>query len=256
MRHGPSRAACSGPRHVSRRSLFLSGLLPLLPVFVSPAGASPSVREKYDGYASTYDTLDDGQIARTLGLADQRRATVSLARGKTLEVGVGTGINLQFYVPERLQSLYAIDLSPGMLAQARQKRVGGGAGTATIPASFEVANVEEMPFEDATFDTVVDTFSMCVYTDPQRAISEMARVLKPGGTLLLLEHSKSKSNRLLGAYQDLTAGPAAALGGKGCVYNQDVDGLISRVGRGVLQVVDRAEFLGGLVVAYVIRRSA
>ena len=260
MGHRPSgaaRAISKAPLVVSRRrAVVLSALLPLLPVFVSPAGASLTASDnKYDGYASTYDDLDDGQIAKTLGMADQRRAAVSLARGKTLEVGVGTGINLQYYVPERLQSLSLIDLSPGMLAQARRKRIGSGTGMATVPTSFVVGNAEELPFEDATFDSVVDTFSMCVYENPQRALSEMARVLKPGGTLLLLEHSKSKSVPLLGAYQDLTAGPAASLGGKGCVYNQDVDGLISNVGTGALQVVERVEFLGGLIVSYVLIRS-
>ena len=205
----------------------------------------------YDAYAPTYDSLDDGRIAKSLGLDDQRRTLLSRASGKTLEVGVGTGINLGYYDATRVQSLAAIDLSPGMLDQARKKRAPD------IPTSFSVADAERLPLEDATFDTVVDTFSMCVYEKPRRALAEMARVIKPGGTILLLEHARSSSNRLLGAYQDLTAGPAAVFGGKGCVYNQDVDAFIRDVevdGRGVLNVTERTEFLAGVVVAYVVAR--
>lgn len=234
--------------HATRRAVLSN--LALHPFLSLTALASPTKSgNQYDAYAPTYDSLDDGLIARSLGMDDQRRSLLRRAQGKTLEVGVGTGINLQHYDSTRLESLTAIDLSPGMLDLASRKRVGGD--DHKIPTSFSVANVEQIPFEDASFDTVVDTFSMCVYENPLRAISEMARVLKPGGMLLLLEHAKSKSNPLLGAYQDLTAGPVAAFGGKGCVYNQDVDALISTAGQGTLNVVERTEYLGGLIVSYV-----
>jgi methyltransferase OMS1 len=254
MEHFKGAPITQATRRAILTSVAMSPQFFLLPSRSASLATTPY--NTYDGYAPTYDSLDDGEIAKSLGMDDQRRAFVSLAHGKTLEVGVGTGINLQYYVPERLESLFAIDLSPGMLALARQKPVGGRADWSNaVPTNFSVANVEQLPFEDATFDTVVDTFSMCVYEKPQQAISEMVRVLKPGGMLLLLEHSRSKSNRLLGAYQDITARPAAVLGGKGCVYNQDVDALISKVGNGALDVRKRTEFLAGLIVGYVVART-
>lgn len=262
QRRMSSVSGCDAVVRTRRAVLSAIALAPYTPYFTFPrARASEGSSSKYDGYAPTYDSLDDGQIARSLGMDDQRRVLLSQARGMTLEVGVGTGINLQYYDPARLESLTAIDLSPGMLDQARQKRVG--AAGASIPTTFSVANAERLPFEDCTFDTVVDTFSMCVYENPRQALAEMARVVKPGGTILLLEHSKSKSNSLLGAYQDITAGPAAAFGGKGCVYNQDVDAFIrgvqlgggSDVRKGGLEIIQRTEFLAGVIVAYVVTRS-
>lgn len=72
---------------------------------------------------------------------------------------------------------------------------------------FMLADAEALPFPDASFDCVVDTFSLCVMEHPAAALAEVRRVLRPGGRALLIEHSKSTVAPLLGAYQDLTAGP-------------------------------------------------
>ena len=89
---------------------------------------------------------------------------------------------------------------------------------------------------------------MCVYPDPQQAMLEMVRVTRPGGLVLLLEHTRSQLP-LLGAYQDMTASPVAALG-KGCVWNQSVEGMVEQAG---LQTVQLRKALGGTISAFITR---
>jgi len=171
---------------------------------------------------------------------------VKQARGEVLECGVGTGLNLPLYDATKVQSLVAIDLSQGMLDQAVDR-------ARPLPISpvlsLQQATVEALPFEASSFDSVVDTFSLCVYPDPLAALREMRRVVRPGGRVLLLEHNRSP-NPLLGAYQDLTAQPVAAMS-KGCVYNQDVRQLAERAG---LEIVQMTPALGGLIQAVEARK--
>jgi ubiquinone/menaquinone biosynthesis C-methylase UbiE len=89
------------------------------------------------------------------------------------------GINLPFYNFRFVNKLTGLDISDGMLKQARAK----AKLMSSIPqVEFVQGNVERLPFKDNVFDTVVDTFSLCVYQDPIRALAEMARVAKPGVT--------------------------------------------------------------------------
>lgn len=196
-------------------------------------------------YVENYDGLDDGPLASSLGMEKQRKEILDNAAGKTLEVGIGTGINLKYYNFSNLESLTGVDLSRKMLEQAQKKRIANLGKN----INFEVANVEDLPFPDSYFDTVVDTFSMCVYPDPRKAISEMKRVLKDDGKLLLLEHTRSKMP-LLAAYQDVSANSVAHLG-KGCFWNQNIDEIIQSAH---LDVVDRKEHLSGLITSYQITK--
>ncbi len=103
------------------------------------------------------------------------------ARGRVLEVAIGTGLNLPFYPAEA--TITGVDLSPAMLAIARQRAADLG-----VHVDLHTGDAEALPFDDATFDTVVCALSLCTIPDPAAAIGEMRRVLVPGGRLLLLDH--------------------------------------------------------------------
>ncbi|KAK9917178.1 hypothetical protein WJX75_001587 [Coccomyxa subellipsoidea] len=189
--------------------------------------------------AGSYDVLDSGSAADVLGFPELRRELIAQAHGCVLELAVGTGLNLPLYNPSRLTSLTALDISTGMLQQAQKRAKGLGD---PFPVTFVQGDVAALPFESASFDCVIDTFSLCVFPDPAAALREAARVVKPGGSVLLLEHQRSPFSPLAW-YQDVSADAVAATG-KGCFWNQNVTGLLSSAG---LQVKTKKESLGGLI---------
>lgn len=121
----------------------------------------------------------------------------------------------------------------------------------TLSAMGYAGDVAALPFADGSFDMTVDTFGLCVFPNPQQAMQELARVTKPAGSVLLLEHARSR-NPALGLYQDLTAGPVAAMG-KGCVWNQDVQMMVSAAGLQIQQV-DYA--LAGTICTIIARKRS
>jgi ubiquinone/menaquinone biosynthesis C-methylase UbiE len=114
-------------------------------------------------------------------LAGSREWIAERAHGRILEVAVGTGRSLEFYPSD--VDLTGVDLSPAMLRRARRR-----ARELNLTATLRVADVEHLPFDDASFDTVVCALGLCSMPRPDAAVREMARVLVPGGTLLLLDH--------------------------------------------------------------------
>ena len=138
-----------------------------------------------------------------------------------------------------------MDLSGEMLSQARRRASTMGlCGGAAPPLRFVRADATSLPFESAAFDTVLDTFSLCVLgAAAPAALAEMARCVRPGGRVLLLEHSRSGFEPL-GAYQDATA-DAVAASGKGCFWNQRVAEMLPAAG---LRIVTRRDALGGTLV--------
>ena len=106
------------------------------------------------------------------------------AEGKVLEVAVGTGLNIPHY-PQGVE-LTGVDISPEMLAIARQRAAENGR-----EVDLRQGDAHNLPFEDASFDTVLCTFSLCNIPDEGRAVAEMKRVLRPGGKLLLVDHVRS-----------------------------------------------------------------
>lgn len=121
---------------------------------------------------------------------DIRPWSCAQASGDVLEVAVGTGLNLPSY-PSDVR-LTGVDISPAMLDRARAR-----ADELGRPVELRVANAHALPFSDACFDTVVCTLSMCNIPDERQAISEMHRVLRPDGLLILADHVASTSRLTL-----------------------------------------------------------
>jgi ubiquinone/menaquinone biosynthesis C-methylase UbiE len=134
-------------------------------------------------FAAVYDRLTAG--AEAAGLSKRREELLAAARGRVLEIGAGTGANLAFY-PAAVQSLTLAEPERPMVKRLA-RRVAGQ----TRIASIVDAPAEQLPFPDASFDTVVVTLVLCTVTDPARALGEIRRVLAPGGRLLFLEHVRS-----------------------------------------------------------------
>jgi SAM-dependent methyltransferase len=137
--------------------------------------------------ATLYDPLL--WLGERLGLAALRRALLADARGAVLEIGAGTGLNLPHY-PAGLDELVLTE--PGARIG---KRIDLDRAPAGVDARLVRALAEELPFPDASFDTVVSTLVLCTVADPRRALSEVARVLRPGGRLLFLEHVRADPGR-------------------------------------------------------------
>mmetsp|Transcript_4616 Transcript_4616/g.5308 ORF Transcript_4616/g.5308 Transcript_4616/m.5308 type:complete len:189 (-) Transcript_4616:61-627(-) len=187
-----------------------------------------------------------------------------MAKGKVLEIGVGTGLNLSKYkfassvdATDGVTALTLLDISEGMMSEAKAKLV-----ELKIPSFVEINFVKADATNDLSrifgndgyFDTVVDTFSLCVMGNAgaKDCLAQMRDVVKKDtGRILLIENTRS-SNSFLGTYQDLTAGVAAKIGGKGCISNQDVTSFL-KITKG-LQILSEEEFAAGVFRSFVCKR--
>ena len=171
-------------------------------------------------FAATYDPfLWAGERA---GVRALRAEVLRRARGRTVEIGAGTGLNLPHY-PEDLEDLLLVEPDPAMRARlgTRLDRRGRRARLVDAPA-------EELPFADASVDTVVSTFVLCTVDAPDVALREIARVLRPEGQLLFIEHVRSSSPRLA-RWQDRLAAPWRRFA-QGCRCNRATAELIAACG--------------------------
>jgi ubiquinone/menaquinone biosynthesis C-methylase UbiE len=114
-----------------------------------------------------------------------RRKLLEGARGRVLEVGAGTGFNVPYY-PDEIEELTLTDGLGGMLRRAERRAEQAGRTVTTTRAS-----VDDLPYEDGSFDTVVGSLLLCSVPDQDRALAEIRRVLRPGGHYLFLEHVRS-----------------------------------------------------------------
>ena len=141
-------------------------------------------RHYWDKHSRSYDR--EMRFFDRVLFKDSRRWVCSQATGETLEVGIGTGLNIPFY-PAGVR-VTGIDLSEAMLRIARMR-----ASECAQAVELKQGDAEALPFPDASFDTVVSTFSLCAVLDDRRALAEMRRVLRPGGLLLLADHIAGKT---------------------------------------------------------------
>ncbi|WP_297515693.1 class I SAM-dependent methyltransferase [uncultured Caulobacter sp.] len=120
------------------------------------------------------------------GIREQREKLVPQARGRVLELGVGGGLNLAFYDPAKATSVTGVDPHPELRAIAEAAPRAEG-----LQVEITDGEAERLPFADASFDTVLCTFTLCSVRSPAAALAEARRVLKPEGRFLFCEHGLS-----------------------------------------------------------------
>jgi len=172
------------------------------------------------GFSALYDRAFEA--TEEAGLRDMRRDLLAQARGRVLELGAGTGLNLELY-PEGIESLTLTEPDPHMTKQLRKKLAESDRSAELVEAP-----AEKLPFDDDSFDTAVVTLVLCTVPDQTAALEEIRRVLKPDGQFLFLEHVRSR-NPSLAKWQDRLEGPWRFLG-DGCHCNRDTVSTISAAG--------------------------
>jgi len=154
------------------------------------------VRRVYEREASNYDR--NVKLPERLLFAGGREWVCARAEGEVLEIAVGTGLNLPHY-PDGVR-LTGIEFVPAMLDIARRRAVELGR-----PVELGLGDAQALEFEDATFDTVVCTLSLCTIPNDRAAVAEVRRVLRPGGRFVLLEHVRSPVRAVRGVQRLLAS---------------------------------------------------
>jgi SAM-dependent methyltransferase len=205
--------------------------------FVDQDDTQADTSKRSTAWAGAFAILYDPfvWVGERAGLRAQRKELLSRARGYTLEIGSGTGLNLPHY-PDDLDELILIE--PGA---AMRSRLGNRLRRSGRRARVADASAERLPFADNSVDTVVSTFVLCTVEAPDLALREVARVLRPDGQLLFIEHVRSESPTL--AYcQERLATPWCRFA-QGCRCNRATAELIAACGFN-LESLSRATWHG------------
>lgn len=165
------------------------------------------------------------------------------AEGNILEIGIGTGLNLDLY-PERVKEITAIDPNPGMEKELKKKLKHH-----RMQVHFFQTGAEALPFEDGTFQTVVSTLTLCSIPDLTKALSEIRRVLKPNGKFLFLEHGLSHDRWV--AKVQYVLNPVQKRVGCGCQLTVDVENELKKAGLKINSIkkfylADAPKFIGSI----------
>lgn len=137
---------------------------------------------KWERISRTYSRMTWAEERR---FGPAKRALFSSMQGRCLMVAAGTGSDFQNFPPGL--NVTAIDISPGMIAQAKNQ-----AARYSGKVNLQVRDVQELPYGDSTFDTVVTSCTFCSVPEPIRGLRELFRCLKPGGHILMFEHVRSR----------------------------------------------------------------
>jgi ubiquinone/menaquinone biosynthesis C-methylase UbiE len=162
-------------------------------------------------FSAVYDRAIKG--TEDAGLRDTRRQVLAAARGRTIDIGAGTGANIGLF-PAAVTELVFAEPDPHMVKRLRSKPAQAG-----VEADVVEAPAENLPFGDSSFDTAVFTLVLCTVPDPTAALIEAARILRPGGRLLFVEHVRSEDPGLA-RWQDRLEKPWRFCG-DGCHCNRD-----------------------------------
>ncbi len=174
-------------------------------------------------YGAVFSSLYDVVLARgeRAGMRDLRRQVLSDIHGDVLEIGAGTGLNLAHY-PHRIATLTLAEPEPSMVHRLKARAAAGPHNAKVVAAP-----AEHLPFPDDSFDTVVSTLVLCTVDNPVASLAETRRVLRPGGSLHLIEHVRATDR--LARWQDWLHGPWKAVG-YGCNCNRDTESNLTATG--------------------------
>ncbi|MEL6496133.1 MAG: class I SAM-dependent methyltransferase [Cyanobacteria bacterium J06623_7] len=151
-------------------------------------------------------------------LRQYRQQLLEDVAGEVLEIGFGTGLNLPHY-PESVTKITTIDPNPGMKRLA-QPRIDAS----QITVNYKMLSGENLPLEDASFDSVVCTWTLCGIPQAEKAIAEIYRLLKPGGKFWFIEHGLSHEPKIQNWQNRLT--PVQKIIADGCHLNRQIDRLV------------------------------
>ncbi len=160
---------------------------------------------------------------RTKSLMRQREKVIPLARGRVLEIGIGSGLNLPYYDAEGVKQYWGLDPAPEMLRLAER-----AARSVPFDVEFLAVPADDIPLESGSVDTVIVTYTLCSIPDTEPALREMARVLDPGGQLIFCEHGAAP-DATVRRWQDLL-NPLWKRFGGGCHLNRLIPELIEKGG--------------------------
>ena len=156
----------------------------------------------------------------------QREKIIPFAEGKVLEVGIGSGLNLSFYDPDKVTELVGIDPSLELWEKRQPVKDLG------FHYEFIKGVAEDMPFGKDSFDTIVITYTLCSIPDFQSALESLRKVLKPSGKFLFCEHGKAPDKSVLLTQNAIN--PIWKLIGGGCNINRDIPSIINGNGFKIL----------------------
>jgi ubiquinone/menaquinone biosynthesis C-methylase UbiE len=210
-----------------------------------PAGTVHGEHRWDHVFAALYDRVM--RRGEKLSMGRRRGELVAQARGRTLEIGAGTGANIPYYT-DRVTELTLAEPFEPMRRQMERKLAESGKSGSTLDASAEA-----IPLQDESLDTVVSTLVLCTVDFPDVALAEVARVLRPDGQLLFIEHVRSHSPRVA-RWQDRLQTPWRHFGA-GCRCNRDTIASIQAAGLSAEHEAARWKGVPPIVAPLVIGRA-